>query len=132
MVDIGLTLAYFVLGQIAFFAYSHIYQLVIGYDFHKEIEGGNVAAGISLGLNLAAIGVLLAIPLRTSYSLLLFLSWFVLGSSMMAFFRFVMDRIIIPMEKLDEEIHQDQNWGVALLEGCFSVTAVVILQTVFG
>jgi len=50
----------------------------------------------------------------------------------MAFFRFVVDRIIIPLEKLDEEIHKDQNWGVAFLEGCFAIAAVVVLQTIFA
>ncbi len=46
----------------------------------------------------------MSIPLRESYSLVFFAAWFVLGSAVMAFFRFVMDRIIIPQEKLDEEI----------------------------
>ncbi|MCP4753186.1 MAG: DUF350 domain-containing protein [Proteobacteria bacterium] len=129
--DITLTLFYFILGQIAFFIYCILYQKVIKYDFHKEIQEGNVAAGISLGFNLLAIGFLLAIPLRTSFSLLFFAAWFILGSAVMAFFRFVMDRIIIPMEKLDEEIHKDKNWGVAFLESCFSIAAVIILQSIF-
>lgn len=129
--EISLTLFYFLLGQFAFFLYTLLYQKVTAYDFHKEIEEDNVAAGVSFAFNLIAMGILLAIPIRTSYSLVLFLAWFVLGSSMMAFFRYIMDRIIIPLEKLDEEIHKDRNWGVACMEGCFSIAAVIILQTVF-
>ncbi len=129
--EIALTIVYFLLGQIAFFVYSILYQKVTKYDFHGEIESGNAAAGISLAMNLIAIGALLAIPIRISYSLLSFAVWFVLGSAVLALFRFVVDRTIIPMEKLDEEIHKDKNWGVAFLEGCFAIAAVTVLQTVF-
>ncbi|NQU65586.1 MAG: DUF350 domain-containing protein, partial [SAR324 cluster bacterium] len=129
--DIGLTLFYFVLAQIAFFLSAYLHQIVTRYDFRKEIKENNVAAGISFGSTLTAVGILLSIPLRNSYSLLVFAAWFVLGSTVMAFFRFVMDHVIIPQEKLDEEIHVDQNWGVALLEGCFAITAVITLQSIF-
>jgi uncharacterized membrane protein YjfL (UPF0719 family) len=129
--DIGLTLFYFVLAQLFFYLSAVLHQIVTRYDFHKEIHESNVAAGISFGSTLVAVGILLSIPLRTSYSLIVFVAWFVLGSAVMAFFRFVMDRIIIPQEKLDEEIHLDQNWGIALLEGCFAIAAVITLQSVF-
>lgn len=129
--DIGLTLFYFVLAQLAFYLSAFLHQLVTRYDFHQEIHNKNVAAGISFGSSLVAVGILLSIPLRESYSLVFFAAWFVLGSAVMAFFRFVMDRIIIPQEKLDEEIHKDQNWGIALLEGCFAIAAVMTLQSVF-
>lgn len=130
--EISLTLFYFLLGQFAFFLFSLLHQKVVRYNFHQEIKEGNIAAGISFAVNLAAIGILLAIPIRMSYSLILFAAWFILGSAIMAFFRFVMDRMIIPSEKLDEEIHVDRNWGIALLEGCYSIAAVVILQAVFS
>ena len=130
--DIGLTLFYFVLAQLAFYLSAFLHQVVTKYDFHNEIHEKNVAAGISFGSSLVAVGILLSIPLQSSYSLIVFAAWFVIGSAVMAFFRFVMDRIIIPLEKLDEEIHQDQNWGIALLEGCFTLAAVMTLQSVFS
>ncbi len=130
--DIVLTLFYFFMAQFTFYLYSLLYQTIIGYDFHKEVHDGNIAAGISFGMNLAAMGILLAIPLSQSFSLVLFFAWFIIGSAVMAFFRYVMDRIIIPLEKLDQEIHEDRNWGVAFLEGCFSITAIVILQQIFS
>ncbi len=130
--DIGLTIFYFILAQLAFYLSAFLHQIVTRYDFHQEIHDKNVAAGISFGSSLAAVGILLSIPLQSSYSLIVFAAWFVLGSAVMAFFRFVMDRIIIPLEKLDEEIHKDQNWGIALLEGCFALAAVITLQSVFA
>ncbi|MBU3916300.1 DUF350 domain-containing protein, partial [bacterium] len=99
--EISLTLFYFLLAQLFFSLYSILYQKIATYDLHQEIKDGNVAAGISLACNLVAMGILLAIPIRASFSLVLFIAWFVLGSTIMVFFRFVMDRIIIPMEKLD-------------------------------
>lgn len=130
--EVTLTIFYFLLGQIAFYLFSLLYKKVAQYDFCQEIISGNEAAGISFAFNLVAIGVLLAIPIRVSYSLALFLAWFVLGSTVMVLFRFIVDRIIIPLEKLDEEIHKDKNWGVAFLEGCFAIAAVVVLQAVFS
>jgi len=131
LLDIGLTVGYFILAQVAFFIYTRVYQMVINYNYQDEVKNNNVAAGISLGLNLVAVGILLSIPLKTSFSIFYFIGWFVIGSTIMAFFRFVMDRVIIPMEKLDEEILKDQNWGIAFLEGSFSIAAVMIIQNVF-
>lgn len=131
VLDILLTLLYFLLAQLTFYLYGLLYQKITKFDFHAEIRQGNVAAGISLGANFIAVGILLAIPLRVSYSLPYYAVWFVVGACMMVFFRFVMDRIIIPSEKLDDEIHKDVNWGVALMEGCFSISAVLVLQSVF-
>lgn len=131
ILDIVLTILFFLLAQLTFYLYSLLYQFVTKYDLHHEIKENNTAAGISLGANFVAIGILLSIPLQISYSLIFYFTWFVVGSSLLVFFRLAMDYIIIPMEKLDEEIHKDQNWGIAILEGCFSITAIIIMQTLF-
>ena len=132
LLDISLALFYFILAQLTFYLYSVLYQVVTKFDFHKEIKEGNAAAGISLGSNFIAMGILLSVPLQISYSLFFYLVWFVVGACMLVFFRFVMDHVIIPSERLDDEIHKDLNWGVALLEGCFSIAAVLVLQSVFS
>jgi len=131
ILDICLTVLYFMLAQLTFYLYSLLYQIITKYDFHHEIKENNVAAGIALSSNLVAVGVLLSIPLQISYSLIFYFTWFIIGSSLLAFFRFIMDHTIIPMEKLDEEIHKDQNWGIAILEGCFSIAAVFVMQVLF-
>lgn len=129
--DIALTLLFFLLAQIIFFVYSILYQKVIQYDLKQELKEGKVAAGISFGLNLIAIGILLSVPLQSSFSIVLFLIWFICGAALLALFRFLMDKVLIPMEKLDEEIHIDNNWGVALLEGCFIIGVVICLRAIF-
>lgn len=130
--DLSLTLFYFCLGQAAFFVYAWIYQRLTRYDDLAEIASGNIAAGLTLGANLAAMGFLMSVPLKQSYSLVWFLAWFVVGNATLAAFRWVMDHLIISSEALDQEIHQDKNWGAAALEGGFSVAAVLILQNLFG
>lgn len=131
ILDISLTLFFFLLAQVIFFIYSILYQKVIQYDLKQELKEGKVAAGISFGLNLTAIGILLSVPLQSSFSIILFLIWFFCGTATLAFFRFLMDKVLIPMEKLDEEIHIDNNWGIALLEGCFIIGAVICLRAIF-
>ncbi len=131
VLDLSLTLGYFFLAQLGFVLFGYLYDKITRFDLLKELAEGNIAVGISLGMNLAALGGLLAIPLRLSYSLLLFSAWFIVGAAVLGFFRFVMDRVIIPTEKLDSEIHQDQNWGIALLEGSFALMALLFLQVLF-
>ena len=49
--------AFFLLGQLCLVGYGTLYRLTCGYDLHGEIERDNVAAGVALGLNLVAMGV---------------------------------------------------------------------------
>jgi len=130
--DLGLTVFYFLVGQFSFWVYGLVYQKITSYDDLAQIKGANVAAGITLGANLGAMGFLMAVPLSQSYSLLWYLAWFVVANATLAGFRFVMDIAMIHSQKLDQEIEQDQNWGIACLEGGFSLVAVLILQNVFG
>lgn len=85
LLDIALTLLFFTLAQFTFYLYSLLYQLVTKYDFHSEIKENNAAAGIALGCNFVAIGILLSVPLQASYSLLYYFVWFVVGSCMLVF-----------------------------------------------
>jgi len=130
--DLGLTVFYFALGQLGLWVYGWLYQRITGYDDLKEIAAGNPAAGINLGINLAAMGFLMALPLRQSYSLVWYLAWFLLGNATLLGFRFALTKLIIPSQGLDQEIERDRNWGIACLEGAFSVGAVLVLQNLFG
>ncbi|OGG97019.1 MAG: hypothetical protein A2508_07080 [Candidatus Lambdaproteobacteria bacterium RIFOXYD12_FULL_49_8] len=130
--DLGLTLFYFVLGQLSFVLYAFLYQKITSYDDLAEIKAGNAAAGITLGANLGAMGFLMAVPLSQSYSLVLFLAWFVIGNATLAGVRYALDHLVISSETLDHEIFVDKNWGAAALEGCFSVAAVLILTHLLG
>ena len=50
---------FFLLGLAGFIVSSKIYQLVTRYDFHKEIEADNIAAGVAYGGKCIAIGIIM-------------------------------------------------------------------------
>ena len=54
------TVLYFLAAQVIFVLFGKVYQLVTRYDVHREIEQDNAAAGVSLGLSLIAVSVLIS------------------------------------------------------------------------
>ena len=53
------TLIYYVLGMVFLFIFIKLYDLITPYSIHDEIEKDNFAAGIALGGNIIAIGIIL-------------------------------------------------------------------------
>lgn len=132
LADIGSTLLYFAVGQIAFILFAIIYQKVSAYDLHGEIENDNAAAGLGFGITLAAIGMLLSSYIVNNDSLLGLALWFVICAFLLIVCRFAIDKIILPGQSLDSEIAQDRNWGAALVEGASAIGLTLILTTLFN
>ena len=125
------TLVFFVAGQILFIIFAMIYQKITSYDFHAEIERDNAAAGVSFGLSLIAVGMLIAHPILNSDSLVRVGIWFLLGTILLIISKKIVDKLIFPDHKVDDEISKDQNWGVALVDGLISITVVLLLNSAF-
>lgn len=125
------TLIYFIIAQIAFVLYAVVYQITTRFDVHDEIEKDNYAAGVSFGMNLAAVGIILSGYLIKSDSLPGLAVWFVISSALLLVCRYIIDKLILPGRLLDDEISEDQNWGAALVEGASVLTLAFILNTVF-
>ncbi|MDJ0841676.1 MAG: DUF350 domain-containing protein [Acidobacteriota bacterium] len=130
--DIFGTLLFFVVGQIGFILFSKIYQQVAKYDVHAEIEKDNVAAGVSFGMTLAAVGILMSKTIYRTPSLVAFAVWFVTGLALLIMTRFIVDKLILPGHKLDNEIAEDRNWGAALIEGGAAVIVAFMLNASFA
>ena len=130
-ISIGITVVYFLVGQIAFILFSKLYQAVSRFDLHAEIEADNVAAGVSFGMTLTAVGVLLSGYILKYDSLIGLLVWFVIGAFLLLVARYLVDKLILPGTLLDEEISQDRNWGAALLEGTIAIALAFILNAAF-
>lgn len=122
---------FFVVGQCTFVLYGWLYQRILSYDFRAEIEQDNVAAGVSLGLNLVANGILLSTFLAQSSSLVGLVIWLLISWFMLLASRFAVDAIMLPGGSLDEEVARDRNWGTALLEGGVVVGLALIVSVVF-
>ncbi len=131
LIDVFNTIIYFFITQLFFVLFGFIYQKITVYDFHEEIERDNAAAGVSFGLTLVAIGIVIAHPLKSSYGIVSFFIWFVNGVVLLALSRFLIDKVMIRGVSLEDEIKNDQNWGVALLEGGIAITVAFILQASF-
>ncbi len=129
--DLLLTIFYFVLAQIMLIIFSWLYERVINYDLHGEIEKDNEAVGIAFGLNLVAIGIIISFPIRVDGGFLLFLFWFVNGWVILSLARVFLDKLIFHKSNLKEELVRDKNWGIALLEGGISIIIAYIINATF-
>jgi uncharacterized membrane protein YjfL (UPF0719 family) len=115
--ELFLTTVYFFAGQIAFIVFGFVYQLATQFDLHAEIEKDNAAAGVSFGMTLVAVGIILSSYLIDFDSLPGLGLWFIVTTFLLIGFRFIVDKVILPGSRLDDEISVDQNWGAAVIEG---------------
>ena len=129
--DIVGTVIFFIVSQLLFLVFGMVYQKATRYDIHKEIENDNVAAGVAFGLSLAAIGLIISHSIEQTSSLASLLVWFVNGLALILLSRFLVDRLILPGHRLDDEIEKDRNWGVALIEGGSALMIAFIINASF-
>lgn len=116
------TLAFFAVGQLGLVAYGYIYMLVCRYNVMEEIENDNIAAGVALGLNLIAMGLILVSAIAgdfTSWSqnLGLFGVRWVVGVVLLLLLRVFIDFLLLPGVRIDREIKDDRNLNAAWVEG---------------
>ena len=121
-----LTTIYFAAGQLAFLAFGKIYQWVSRFDLHHEIEQDNASAGVSFGMSLVAIGILMSGFIIRFESLIAMCVWFFISVILLLSCRYVVDKVILPGSLLDEEISEDRNWGAALIEGSAAIVVAFL------
>lgn len=128
-------LAFFALGQVGLIVYGRIYMAVCRYDVHDEIEKDNVAAGVAFGLNLVAMGVVMVGAIAGDFK-----SWahnltkfgliWVLGTVLLLALRWLVDLVLVPGAKVDQEIQQDRNLNAAWVEGVVLAGLAGLLVTI--
>lgn len=131
LVSLLLTAIYFFAGQLAFLVFGKFYQFVSRFDLHKEIEKDNASAGVSFGMSLVAIGILLSGFIIHFDSLPAMAVWFLISVVLLLSSRYVVDKIILPGHLLDEEISEDHNWGAALIEGSAAICVALLCVAAF-
>lgn len=112
----------FALGQAGLIAYGQLYRLTCRYDIHGEIEKDNVAAGVSLGLNLVAVGVVCMRGVAGNFygwtaALAQFVTVYVVGVVLLTALRYLVDLVLLPGVRLRDEIVKDRNLNAAWVEG---------------
>jgi uncharacterized membrane protein YjfL (UPF0719 family) len=126
-------LVYFILSQLVLILSSYFYRLITAYDFHKEIEDDNVAAGLAFGGFVAAVGVIIGHASGDSLTLpdiAMFFSWTVVGLLLLwGTEKIVVKYILVPGHNVSEEIQVDRNENASwmLVVGYQAVAWVFVL-----
>lgn len=129
-------LVFFGLGQLVLIIFALFYQWMTSFDIHKEIEEDNVAAGVSLGLSMVAIGIILLKAtfgdfISWEHNLIMFGMYSVAGFLTLLIIRKVVDLTLMPKTTIHKEIVEDRNLNAALLEGTLCVGSAAAILLIF-
>lgn len=128
-----LSFVFFALGQITFIIYSFVYEWLSPYKVQKEIEKDNVAAGLSFGGGILALGVILYSGIAGDFkswaeSITYFVWLAVFAIIALPSIRWFVSKIMLPKADLTEEIIRDRNINAALLEIiCLNMVSAIVL-----
>ncbi len=136
--DLGFSIltavVFWAVGQVAMFIISKVYQLITPYDVHDHIEKDNVAVGIGFAGVLIAVANLIKFGLEGDFE-----GWDVtlgeagfellLGIVLLPIMRFITDKILLPGQKLtDEIINQEKpNIGASVIEAFAYIGGSVLI-----
>ncbi len=126
-------LVFFGLGQLVLVIFGAFYQWITKYDIHQEIERDNVAAGVALGANMAAIGIILLKATSGHFvdwqtNLMDFGYYALAGFATLMVLRKLTDWVLLPGTTIAHEIANDQNLNAAWIEG---VVAMGLASVIF-
>lgn len=125
---------YWMIGQALMFVTSRVYNAILPYDVHEEIEKDNVAVGIGMAGAMIAIANLIRYALMHNFD-----SWIVtledvgldvgIGLLFLPLARFLTDKILLPGQKLTDEIvnQEHPNKGAALVEAFAYIGGSVLI-----
>ncbi|HBY58363.1 MAG TPA: hypothetical protein DEH78_00985 [Solibacterales bacterium] len=134
--SIASALGFFLLSQITLLLFGRLYQRWAGYDAAKEIRGGNLAAGVPLGLTLIAIALLMTKAMSGEFvdwgtNLSFFAFDAIAGFALLMVLRWMTDLALLPNARIADEIVRDRNVSVGLVEGTLAVGIAAILLFIF-
>jgi len=127
-------LVFWCVGQILLMFTAIIYNAMLPYNVHDEIEKQNVAAGMGFAGALVAIGLLVGHGTSgdfnswTEHGLKIFFE-VLIGFIFLPISRWIADWILLPGERLTHEIvHQEfPNKGAALVEAFAYIGSAVLI-----
>jgi uncharacterized membrane protein YjfL (UPF0719 family) len=128
------TLVFLFLGQLALVLAGLVYERITPYSIHEEIEKDNVAAGIAFAGALMGVGIIVRHAAAGD-----FISWavnlqefgleVVLSLVLLPIARFLADVVLLPGQKLTDEIANQEkpNVGAGFIEGFSYVGASFLI-----
>ncbi len=125
-------IVFFVLGQACLVLFAWIYDFITPYDLQKEIETGNVAAGIAFGGTLIALGIIVMNAASGDFiswqdNLLIFVEMAALGLIFLPLLRVAMDKLVITGDDLNREIAEDRNMAAGFIEMAVAISFSAVL-----
>jgi len=126
--------AFWAIGQLILITAAVVYTRMIPYDLHAEIEKDNIAAGVSFGGALVAMGIVVGLAAEGDFESWAddvpgFLIIALVGLVLLPVVRFLTDKMLLPTVKLTDEIaHQERpNVGAAYIEAFSYIAAAFVL-----
>ncbi|MDY6935206.1 MAG: DUF350 domain-containing protein [Spirochaetota bacterium] len=114
---------FWIAGQIVLILAGLIYNWIIPYDMHEQIEKDNAAVGVAFAGLIIAIGNIIRIGLSGDFiswqeNFYTFGSFVIFGLILLPIIRFVADKILLPGEHLTDELinQENPNIGAAAIE----------------
>ncbi len=121
-------------GQIALIIAAAVYQFITPYDVHEHIEKDNVAVGVGFAGALIAIANLIRFGIAGDFEGWLptfFEAGFelIIGIILLPVMRFLTDKILLPGERLTDEIvnQEKPNVGAAVIEAFAYIGGSVLI-----
>jgi uncharacterized membrane protein YjfL (UPF0719 family) len=128
------TLVFWFFGQMALVLAGLVYERITPYSIHEEIEKDNVAAGIAFAGALMGVGIIVRHAaagdfISWSVNLQEFALEVVLSLVLLPIVRFLADVVLLPGQKLTDEIaHQEKpNVGAGFIEAFSYVGASFLI-----
>ncbi len=126
-------LAFWGIGQIVMIITTRMYNAITKFDIHEQLEKDNVAVGIGYAGALVALGNLIRFGLMDDFE-----SWgltlsnvgieVVIGLILLPVVRFLTDKILLPGQKLTDELLQEKpNHGAGLIEAFAYIGGSVLI-----
>jgi uncharacterized membrane protein YjfL (UPF0719 family) len=133
--SIWTAIGFWAIGQVILILAGKIYNFILPYDIHEEIEKDNVAAGVSFGGLLIGTGLIIGLSAEGdfyswSYNIKQYVIYALIGLLLMPFVRFLTDKLLLPTESLSKEIagQEKPNVGAAYIEGFSYIAAALAVN----
>ncbi|MFO7883911.1 MAG: DUF350 domain-containing protein [Desulfobacteraceae bacterium] len=133
---------YWALGQLLLLAAAKFYNFITPFDIHEEIEKDNVAAGISVGGALLAVGIVVGLAAEGDFvswreNIPEFFAYSIIGLVSLPLIRLVTDKLLVPGVSLSHEIlglkpdksieQRGPNTGAAYIEAFAYIAGAFII-----
>jgi len=128
------SIGFWLLGQLLLLLTTYVYNAILPYNIHNEIEKDNVAAGMGFAGALVALSILISYGTKGDFE-----GWpthlqtiffdVLIGLILLPIARWITDWILLPGERLTDEIinQKHPNKGAALVEAFAYIGGAVLI-----